>query len=327
MPVYFFWGEDEFSLDIEVKELYLQVIDPNWQAFNYIQLSGEDSQSHYLALAEVMTPPFGSGGRFVWVKDSTLGQQCPDPLLNELKRILPAVQAEGHLLFTSSKKPDSRLKSTKFLQSVAKFKEFSLIPAWKTEEISQQVKRLAQTKGVALTYDAVDLLAVGVGNDPRAIWNTLEKLSLYQMSSPAVPLSAEMISPLINITAQNSLQLATAIANGKTSLALGLIQDLLNQNEPSLKIVATLVGQFRTWTYIKLQLEAGEKDDTKIAALAELNNPKRLYFLKKEIQAITGRKLVTALPLLLELEYGLKRGNLASELLQTKIIELCSIFL
>jgi len=325
MPVYFFWGEDDFTLGLEVKQLRSIVVDPMWQDFNFIQFTAEDSQSHSLALAEVMTPPFGSGGRLVWVRESTLGQQCSESLLNELKLVLPVVQDTGHLLFTSSKKPDSRLKSTKFLQSVAQFKEFSLIPAWKTEEIAEQVKRFAQTKGVTLNHEAMQLLVEGVGNDPRAIWNTLEKLSLYQISSPSV-LSAEKIAPLINSSAQNSLQLTAAIKDGKTSQALGLVQDLLNQNEPPLKIVATLVGQFRTWTLIKLQLESGEKDEAKIAALAELNNPKRLYFLKKEIQSVPGKKLRAAFSLLLELEYGLKRGSEPSALLQTKVIQLCEIF-
>ncbi len=324
MPVYFFWGEDDFSLSIEVKQLRLQVVDPVWMDFNFLELSGTVSDSEVLALAEVMTPPFGNGERLVWVKDTLLGQQCTEPLLNELKRVLPAVNENAHLLFTSTKKPDSRLKSTKFLQTIARFKEFSLIRAWKTEEIAEQIKRFAQTKGVTLTYDAVELMVAAVGSDTRAIWNELEKLSLYQVSFKR-PLDAQIIASLINITSQNSLQLATAIMQGKTGQALGLAGDLLNQNEPPLKIVATLVGQFRTWTLIKLQVEAGEKDDAKIATMADLNNPKRLYFLKKEIQSISGHKLIKTIPLLLELEYGLKRGSEPSALLQTKIIQLCGI--
>jgi DNA polymerase-3 subunit delta len=324
MPVYFFWGEDDFSLTIEVKQLREKIVDSAWLDFNFVQLAGEDSESNLIALAQVRTSPFGSGGRLVWVKNSTLAQQCSEPLLNELKRVVPAIEANAHLLFTSSKKPDSRLKSTKFLQSVAQFKEFSPLPAWKTEEIAEQVKRFAQTKGVTLTYDAIELLAAAVGNDTRAMWSELEKLALYQISSSS-PLDAQTIAPLINSSSQNSLQLATAIIQGKTGQALGLVGDLLNQNEPPLKIVATLVGQFRTWTLIKLQIEAGEKDEAKIAALADLNNPKRLYFLKKEIQAVSAQKLIKSIPLLLELEYGLKRGSEPSGLLATKIIQLCEV--
>ncbi|MEI6380454.1 MAG: DNA polymerase III subunit delta [Cyanobacteriota bacterium ELA615] len=325
MPVYFFWGEDEFSLELEVKRLKLAIVDSNWQDFNFSQINGEDSQAHTLALAEVMTPAFGTGARLVWVKDSNLAQQCSQSLLDELKRVLPAIGENGHLLLTSTKKPDSRLKSTKFLQTIAEFKEFSLLSAWKTEEIAIEIKRIAQRLNVNLTNDALDLLVESLGNDSRSIWSTLEKLSLYQLSFPS-PLSAKAIAPLVNISSQNSLQLALALREGKTSQALTLVDDLLSQNEPALRIVATLVGQFRTWAWIKLQIENGEKDEAKIASSAGLNNPKRLYFLKQEIQSINGKKLTNALSHLLELEYGLKRGNDPLTILQSKVIEICQIF-
>jgi DNA polymerase-3 subunit delta len=57
-----------------------------------------------------MTPPFGFGDRVVWVVESTLGQQCPEPLLTKLKEVGSAIPSNNHLLFTSSKKLDGRLK-------------------------------------------------------------------------------------------------------------------------------------------------------------------------------------------------------------------------
>ncbi len=325
MPIYFFWGEDDFTLELEVKQLKSAIIDPNWQDFDFREISGEDSQAHFLALAEVMTPPFGNGGKLVLVKGSNLVQQCPETLLEELKRVLPAIGKNSHLLLTSNKKPDSRLKSTKLLQKIAQFKEFSLLSAWKTEEIAVEIKRIASVKNISLTPDAMELLVESIGNDSRAIWNTLEKISLYQLSFPG-PLSASTITPLVNNSSQNSLQLSTAMLNGETSQALALVEDLLNQNEAPLRIVATLIGQFRTWAWIKLQLEAGEKDEAKIASSAALNNPKRLYFLKKELQTVPGRNLTCALSHLLELEYALKRGGEPLKTLQTKVIEICGIF-
>ncbi len=75
-----------------------------------------------------------------------------------------------------------------------------------------------------------------------------------------------------------------------------------------LGITATLVGQFRTWAIVKLKIEEGEKDDKNIAAAAEIANPKRLYFIRKEIQSFSSKQLLATLPILLELEYRLKRG-------------------
>jgi len=52
------------------------------------------------------------------------------------------------------------------------------------------------------------------------------------------------------------LHLAAAIRVGDAAKALALIAQLLSRNEPALRI--TLIGQFRTWLWVKLMTEAGE---------------------------------------------------------------------
>ncbi len=43
-------------------------------------------------------------------------------------------------------------------------------------------------------------------------------------------------------------------------------------------------------------LEAGEKDDRAIATAAGLGNPKRLFFIKQELQHTTATQLANTLP-------------------------------
>ncbi len=135
------------------------------------------------------------------------------------------------------------------------------------------------------------------------------------------------IAPLVIASTQNALQLAMAIRQGKTPEALALVADLLRQNEPALRIVATLIGQFRQRLWIKVLMDAGERDDQVIAQAAEIGNPKQLYFLRKELSGISTQQLQRAMPLLLDLEFSLKRQG-AEEVttLQTKVIELCQLF-
>jgi DNA polymerase-3 subunit delta len=179
--------------------------------------------------------------------------------------------------------------------------------------------------GQNATYPLVNYRVESLGNNTRQIWNELKKLKLYTEGNPQI-LDTETINLLVNASTQNSLQLAEAIRQGNGEKALRLVAELLVRNEPALKIVATLVGQFRTWTAIKVCLEAGEKDEKAIAAAADLNNPKRLYFLRKELQSITGKQLLACLHLLLALEFQLKRGSEPLSCLQTKVLELCHVF-
>ena len=324
MPVYFFWGDDEFAMNQAIATLKQRVLDPYWVQFNYDKLSGAEPEALSEALIQAMTPVFGTSHRLIWLVETNICQSCPEDLLLELKRTLPQIPSCSHLLFTCSKKPDSRLKSTKILQKYATIKEFSSIPPWQTEAIVKLVQETAQTQGVKLTACATQLLATCVGNDSRLLWNELAKLSLYQQGKNT-PLDVDVVTALVNVSTQNSLQLATAILQGDVSQSLELVNDLINLNEPALRIVATLVGQFRTWTIVKLMLETGEKNEREIASAAQVGNPKRIYFLRKEIKAISGRQLLATLPVLLELELSLKRGAQPLATLEAKIIELITL--
>jgi DNA polymerase-3 subunit delta len=325
MPIYLYWGEDDFTLSKAVQKLQKKVLDPNWIQFNYEQIAGHQADSLFQALNQAMTPVFGMGERLIWLVETSIFQNCSEDLLKELQRTLPNALPTSHLLFTTSKKPDGRIKSTKIIQEYAEVREFSLIPPWQVEEINKQVQKIAQEVGVKLTPDAMQFLAEAIGNNTRQIYQELEKLLIFSQTF-SKPLGKNDIISLVNIATQSSLQLATTIRQGDEAKALELIFDLLNCNEAPLRIVATLVGQFRTWTIIKLHQEAGEKDDGIIAKAAEINNPKRIYFLKKEVQSLSSQKLLASLSILLALELSLKRGAEATATLQTKVIELCYLF-
>jgi DNA polymerase-3 subunit delta len=325
VPIYLYWGEDDFKLNRAVGALRDRTLDPQWASFNYDKILPDQPDAIVQALNQVMTPPFGTGGRLVWLVETTLCQRCAEDTLAELERTLPAVPENVVLLLTSSSKPDGRLKSTKLLQRLGEIREFAAISPWKTDQLVQQVRQAAQEVGVKLTAGAAQLLAEAIGNDTRQLFTELEKLRLYA-GSKQQPISEDAIATLVTTSTQSSLQLAAAIRQGETAKALSLVADLLNRNEPALRIVMTLVGQFRTRLWVKLMAEAGERDERAIAQAAEVNNPKQIYFLQKEISTIPLARLQQALPILLELEAGLKRSAEETAILQTKTIELCQLF-
>ncbi|MEB3883889.1 DNA polymerase III subunit delta [Lyngbya sp. CCY1209] len=325
MPIYLYWGEDDFSLTKAVDTLRESVLDPNWSSFNFDKILPDTPDAVIAGLNQAMTPPFGLGHRFVWLVNTPLTQNCSQEILQELERTLPAIPETTTLLLSSSKKPDGRLKSTKLLQKYAQVREFSPIPPWKSEQLEGRVREVAREVGVRLEADAVAFLAEAVGNETRQLYGELEKLKLYANTWDG-PLTAVAVAPLIHSNTQNSLKLAAAIREGNTGRALGLVADLVEHNEPALKILATLVGQFRTWLWVKLMVETGAGDDREIAKLSEVGNPKRIYFLKKEVQPLSLGQLQQTLPLLLELEAGLKRGADEFSALQTYVVQLCHLF-
>lgn len=326
MPIYVYWGEDEFAIAQAVSRLKQQVVDAAWEDFNFSKITPEQLGAVMQALNQALTPPFGMGDRLVWLVDTTLVQRCSEEVLAELDRTLPILPQNSVLLLTAKSKPDGRLKSTKLLQKYAEIREFPFIPAWKTELLTKQVRQVAQEYDVKLATDSVDLLVEAVGNNTRQLHNEMEKLRLYA-GNRQTPLAAAIVAGLVTTSTQTSLQLVDAIRQGRVDRALELVADLLSQNESPAVIATTLISQFRLRLWVKLMLETGERDEQAIAQAAEISNPKRLYFLKQEIASLPLNCLQQALPLLLELDYGLKGGGAeVVSLLQTKVVELCQLF-
>ncbi|MDJ0619157.1 MAG: DNA polymerase III subunit delta [Calothrix sp. MO_192.B10] len=325
MPIYVYWGEDEFAMEQAVIALRDRIIDPSWTSFNYHTFPPDGADAIIQGLNQAMTPPFGMGGRLVWLVNTTLCHQCPENVLSELQRTLGAIPENSCLLLTNRNKPDERLKSTKLLKKFAtKFQDFSLIPPWKTDLLAKAVQQAAQTVGVKLTAKSVNFLTECVGNDTRLLYNELEKLRLYA-GGKNQPQDVDVLARLVRNTTHNSLKLATAIRTGDTPKSLALLADLLDASEPALKIVATLIGQFRTWLWVKIMMESGERDRQAIAKAAEVANPKRIYFLQQEVQSLSVPQLASTLPLLLQLEVSLKQGANEASVFKTKVVELCQV--
>jgi DNA polymerase-3 subunit delta len=157
------------------------------------------------------------------------------------------------------------------------------------------------------------------------LYAELEKLKTYAAQSEQ-PLGEKVVRELVTSNTTTSLQLANAIRTGKTSQTLTLLNDLFNRNEPPLKIIATLVTQFRTWLWVKLMVVEGERDINAIATAASVGNPKRVYVLQKEVRPLSLKKLQHTLPFLLDLEAALKQGNPELMTLQTRIIVLSQLY-
>jgi len=322
MAVYFYWGDDDYQISQAVKKLINTYVDLMWRDFNYIKINATGDLEVMDGLNQAVTSPFGMGGRLTWLADTTIAQRCSDSLLIELERTFNYLPVDSYILFTASNKPDGRAKSTKLIQKYAKVLEFSLIPSWKPDAIAQLVRQAAAEIDLKITSDGVDLLVDAIGNDTRRLTMELQKLQLSHYGKTK-PISAKEIDALVQVSAHNSLQLATAIRTANISQSLSLLGELIRNNEVGLRICATLVGQFRTWLLIKLMQESGERDDKTIAEAAEISNPKRIYFLKQEVQGLNSQKLMRSLSILLRLEADLKHGKDETATLQTAIIELC----
>ncbi|MCS6959663.1 MAG: DNA polymerase III subunit delta [Pseudanabaenaceae cyanobacterium SKYGB_i_bin29] len=322
MPTHFYWGNDEYAIAWAVDRLRQQVVDRAWQDFNFTKISASADSQIIEGLTLAITTPFGNGGRLTWLSDCPIGKKCAEEVLTYLERCLANLPPESHLVFSHADKPDSRCRAVKLLQQYGDIKEFSLLAPWQEEAIIKLVADVAKGYEIGLPAETIEFLAEAIGNDTRRLHQEMQKIKLWMGDSPKPP-SIEELQQLVTASGHNTLQLGQAIRQGNTDRSFLLLQELLANNEPPLRIIATLVGQFRTWLQVRAMVEAGEKDEKKIAELAELGNPKRVYFLKKEVQSLSSHQLFTSLQILLEAEVALKTGATEILTLQTTIMRLC----
>ncbi len=322
MPVYFYWGEDDFRLLEAVAKLRAQVAS-DWLDFNFFKGVGTTDERIIEGLNLAATAPFGMGDRLTWLTEVSLGQRCSEELWGELERTLPQLPTNSHLVFSTQARPDSRLKAVKLLQKWGTVVEFSPLPPWDTDAIAAALVQRAQAQGVQLQPDAQEALVEALGGDLRRMVTELEKLHLYCGDRPV---TAADVQALVFATGRSVRQLTSALLAGQTGLALSILQERLAHNEAPLRLCAALVGQFRTWLLVKTALEAGDRDDRAIAEFAELGNPKRLFFLKTDIKAVTADQLQRAMAELLALEWALKQGTDEWASLQTHLVAIAQIF-
>jgi DNA polymerase III subunit delta len=71
MPIYIYWGEDDFAIAQAAHHLRDRTLNPDWASFNYDKISADQPQAILQALNQAMTPPFGMGQRLVWLVNTT----------------------------------------------------------------------------------------------------------------------------------------------------------------------------------------------------------------------------------------------------------------
>ena len=313
MPIHLFWGDDEAARNRAVDALIQQVCDPSWQSINLTRLDGNDQGQAAQALAEARTPPLGAGDRVVLLQRSPFCNQCPADLASQLEANLGQIPDHCHLVLVNGAKPDARLRTTKALKGVAEERSFNLPAVWDGAGQVELVNRTAREMGLAIEQAAAEALAEAIGSDSARLASELEKLSLYastgKAGGPGAPITAAAVAALVGSHATSSLQVGDALLAGQGAEAIALVEQLLEVNEPALRIVAALSSQIRGWLWVSLLDAQGEQDVAVIAKAAGIGNPKRIYVMRNQLRGRPPGRFLRLLGQLLEVEAALKRGS------------------
>jgi DNA polymerase-3 subunit delta len=317
--LYCFCGNDNYSLERAVKALL------NGQRCRKMVHTTDDDLKRVMAALRQYTL---GGERWLWLQDTMVLQPQPTKaakaLQAEFKDALQSMRPEKRLLLTCLQKPNGTLGLTKWLQQNGTVQEFPLTPSWDSTRLTQETDQDTRDYGVRLQPNALAYLVEAVGNQRRERFQALERLLLYQGERPA-SLTTTEVEAIVQTTASTVLRLASQIRERQTQAALETLHQLLDRNEAPLRILQSLVTQFRTWLWVKSMLQERRHSDLEIAQATGIGNPKRLYYLKQELQGWQAPQLAAVIECLLQAEWSIKQGVDTLSTLKTLLFQLGAV--
>ena len=308
-------GDDRHGIEKEIDN-YKHQIPQQWRPLNYKRYSCDRLSE---AIIDAVSVSFGECQKVVVIENCNFREFGESGL--SLLQPVAKLPESTDLIFTANSL-DRRLKVSKFLLERGKVVEHKLIPPWREDLLVRTVETEAKDIGLKLTKDATRYLANAIGNDSERRSKELEKLEVY---AGDFKLNKSQVVNFVPINTQTSLQLAAAIKTGQALLVARLTEELLAKGEPQLKIIATLITQFRTWLWTKLAIDSGIKTNTDIAKIANVGNVNRVYYLRQEVAQCTLHSLSRAVVLLYELQIACQQG-MNVESLQSRLLIACQPF-
>ena len=308
-------GDNRHHIEKEINK-YKQQIPQHLQALNYQRYSS-DSLSE--AIIDALSVSFSNCQKVVVIENCNF-REFGEPGLSLLQPITKLPESTC-LIFTASS-IDRRLKVAKFLLDLGKITEYKQIPPWRADLLIKAVESEAREMGLRLTKDASRYLADAIGIDSERREKELEKLAVYAGDRK---LNKSQVANFVPVNTQTSLQLADAIKSGRALLVAGLTNELLAKGEPPLKIIATLITQFRAWLWTKLAIAKGIRSNAEIAKLANVGNVNRIYYLRQEVAKCSLKSLSQTVVLLFELQVACQQG-MKNDSVQSRLLVACRAF-
>ena len=319
MPIQIIWGNDLNASNKFIKKIIDEKVSKTWGEINISYLNGDDDNQIKQAFDEILTPPLGDGSRVIVLKNNPIFTNKNEEIRVKFEKIYQNIPSNTYFLLQNTKKPDSRLKSTKFIQNLIKKDlasemSFSLPDIWDFEGQKRYIEATANSMNINLGKGTVDLIINSVGNDNFNLMSELAKAKIYLSASnngenKELVLNSDDVKKIFNDHQSNIFKIIDHLLQNSINEALIEIHYLLKKGEPALRLNAGLISQIRMHTIVKLLHKSGEQDLSEICKLANVSNPKRIYFIRKKVNNTSSDFLIKLMSNLLDIESSLKKGN------------------
>jgi len=211
------------------------------------------------------------------------------------------------LLIFAEGKLDSKRRLVKLLKRDAKV--FDAVEA-KEQELRQYFQKWSQKQGLQFANNSFENLLIKSGFQFNEIQKNLLFLQSYK--SDSVIEEEDIVNAIPKTLQDNIFDLTQFILTKKMDQARDLVRDLTLQGEDEIKLIAVMLGQFRTFTQVKILSESGQTEAQIASSLGSFlgrnPNPYQIKFALRDSRGLSLSFLKQAISYLIETDYQIKTG-------------------
>lgn len=306
MSIYFFYGDEDYNIELEIKKLKKKLLDKNFATMNF---KAVDNPNFADLISLLRTQPMMFGNMMVVINcENYFSKTLEDNQLEEISNALEDNVESLCVVFVAAlprnegKKIDSRKKIYKIITKHAQTQEFPTFKTYKIEDISNWINKEAKKHEVTLEKDAVLTLIEQVGNNLREFSQELEKLKL--LAYPENKITKKMVKEIC-ISNEDLFGFADFLLKDDKGHALLEFQKLLDKKHP-LEILSALQTMIRRWIVIK-----SKSRDMAFFEISKLTGQHE-YVVKTTLEKMKDTPLKALISLkdnLLQAEYRIKSGQ------------------
>ncbi len=238
LPLYLFYGEEEFLIQEAVDLIIKKVVDPGASDFNFSTLYCRDTTvSDIVNIAQTL--PFMSEKRLVIAKE-----------LEALK----AADAGELVSYLASPSPSTCLV---MVSNQRKYDKKSIISSVEAaggavtafyqpydSEVAAWISGWARSRGLSMQADAVQYIKQAIGNDLQKIHNELQKVEIYVEDRKEVSL-ADVRLVVGDFREYTSFDLVEAIGRKNGEKAFQILAKILREGEQPVSLLGMVAWNFR----------------------------------------------------------------------------------
>ena len=215
-----------------------------------------------------------------------------DDELKSFEEYLDNPSPTTKLIIFAEGKLDSKRRLVKLLKRDAKV--FDAVEA-KEQELRQYFQKWSQKEGLQFTNHSFENL-----------------LFLQSYKEDSVIEEEDIVNAIPKTLQDNIFDLTQFILTKKMDRARDLVRDLTLQGEDEIKLIAVMLGQFRTFTQVKILAESGQTESQIASSLGSFlgrnPNPYQIKFALRDSRGLSLSFLKQAISYLIETDYQIKTG-------------------